>query len=88
MTSLEDWLAALSEHLGIDLPPEIVGPVLDLARDAAHSVQRPAAPLSTFVAGYAAALAVSAGVDQPDARILEILERARLFAEKWSGEES
>ena len=87
MTSLEDWLAALSEHLGIDLPPELVGPVLDLARDAAHNVQRPAAPLSTFVAGYAAALAVSAGADRPDAHILETIERARLFAENWHGEE-
>ena len=29
--------------------------ILDLARDAAHNVERPAAPISTFLLGYAAA---------------------------------
>jgi hypothetical protein len=84
MTSLDDWLTTLSTHLGVDLPPELVGPVLDLARDAAHNVLRPAAPLSTFVAGYAAGLeasAASAGTDSSD--ILAILERARLLAQNW-----
>ena len=31
--------------------------VLDLARDAAHNVERPAAPITTFLLGYAAAAA-------------------------------
>ena len=31
--------------------------LLDLARDAAHGVARPAAPLTTFLVGYAAGLA-------------------------------
>jgi hypothetical protein len=34
---------------------ELVDLVLDLARDAAHAVDRPAAPLTTFLVGYAAA---------------------------------
>lgn len=29
--------------------------ILDLAREAAHNVERPAAPISTFLLGYAAA---------------------------------
>jgi hypothetical protein len=33
------------------------GVLLDLARDAAHGVARPAAPLTTFLVGYAAAKA-------------------------------
>ena len=31
--------------------------VLDVAREAAHNVVRPAAPVSTYLLGYAAALA-------------------------------
>jgi hypothetical protein len=84
MTSLDDWLATLSTHLGVALPPELVDPVLNLARDAAHNVLRPAAPLSTFVAGYAAGLeasAASGGTDSSD--ILATIERARLLAQNW-----
>ena len=33
------------------------GLVLDVAREAAHNVLRPAAPVSTYLLGYAAALA-------------------------------
>ena len=33
------------------------GLVLDVAREAAHNVVRPAAPVSTYLLGYAAALA-------------------------------
>jgi len=55
-SSLETWVAELAAELGV---PELTGldlaTVLDLARDAAHSVARPAAPLTTFLVGYAAA---------------------------------
>jgi molybdopterin-guanine dinucleotide biosynthesis protein A len=41
--------------LGLDVSPaDIRGPVLDLARDVAHGVARPAAPLTTFLLGLAA----------------------------------
>lgn len=50
------WWRALSVELGIesDADPEAL---LDLAGTAAHSVVRPAAPLTTFLVGYAAGLA-------------------------------
>jgi hypothetical protein len=53
MSTLEDWTAALCAELGID--PEEVNQktVLDLARVAAHTVDRPAAPLSAFFLGVA-----------------------------------
>lgn len=51
--SLSSWAEQLCEALGVDLEVEI-DPILDLARDAAHSVERPAAPLTTFLVGYAA----------------------------------
>ncbi|WP_150306827.1 DUF6457 domain-containing protein [Planctomonas psychrotolerans] len=54
---LDAWAAELARAL--DLPQDFatdVPLVLDLARDAAHSVARPAAPVTTFLVGYAAAL--------------------------------
>jgi hypothetical protein len=53
---LGSWVTELAEALGLD--PAVLDRdlVLDLARDAAHHVARPAAPLTTFLAGYAAGL--------------------------------
>lgn len=51
--TLTQWTDRLCEALGID--PELeVDAILDLARDAAHQIDRPAAPLTTFLVGYAA----------------------------------
>jgi hypothetical protein len=52
---LEDWTRALLADLGLALDVD-EGLVLDLARDAAHGVARPAAPLTTFLVGYAAGM--------------------------------
>jgi hypothetical protein len=51
---LADWVTDLSNALGLD--PAVLDRdlILDLARDAAHGVARPAAPLSTFLVGLAA----------------------------------
>jgi hypothetical protein len=53
--ALDEWLAALATRL--DLDPAVVptGLLLDVARDVAHNVARPAAPLSLFLVGLAAA---------------------------------
>ena len=53
---LDEWISAVKDELGIDLDVD-TGVLLDLARDAAHGVARPAAPLTTFLVGYAAAQA-------------------------------
>ena len=52
--ALDAWAAALRERFGLaaeDLP---VALILDLARDVAVGVARPAAPFSTFAAGLVA----------------------------------
>ncbi|MEQ7127449.1 DUF6457 domain-containing protein [Actinopolymorpha sp. B11F2] len=58
-TMLTEWMQDLADALGVDLASvgdaELVDLILDLARDAAHAVDRPAAPLTTFLVGYAAA---------------------------------
>ena len=53
--ALDDWLAALAAALDLDPADIPVGVLLDVARDVAHNVARPAAPLSTFLVGLAAA---------------------------------
>jgi hypothetical protein len=51
---LDNWLEELCRAL--ELPRDAIDRdlVLDLARDAAHGVARPAAPLTTFLVGLAA----------------------------------
>jgi hypothetical protein len=52
---LDEWVATLAAELGV--PADIdIKLLLDVARDAAHHVDRPAAPLTTFLVGYAAGL--------------------------------
>lgn len=51
--TLERWWRALTTELGIDIEADI-DTLLDLAGTAAHAVTRPAAPLTTFLVGYAA----------------------------------
>ena len=53
--ALDDWLAVLAAGLDLDPADVPVGALLDVARDVAHGVARPAAPLSTFLVGFAAA---------------------------------
>lgn len=50
------WVADVTKELGVDIDVD-VGDVLELAREAEEGVARPAAPLTTFLVGYAAAKA-------------------------------
>lgn len=52
-SELDDWAQAAAAALGVTVEAGDVAAVLDLARDAAHGVARPAAPLTTFIAGLA-----------------------------------
>jgi hypothetical protein len=74
---LEVWTRALADELGVE-PPVDVRALLDVARVAAHSVDRPAAPLTTYVVGWAAA--VHGGT--PEALKAAMADATRL-AEAW-----
>ncbi|MFD9211965.1 NTP transferase domain-containing protein [Streptomyces sp. NPDC087659] len=78
---LDEWITAVKDELGIDLEVD-TGLLLDLARDAAHGVARPAAPLTTFLVGYAAA---RAGGDGAQA-VAEAARKAAALAERWAAE--
>ena len=53
---LHAWVTRLMAELGLEGEID-EALVLDVAREAAHNVLRPAAPVSTYLLGYAAALA-------------------------------
>jgi hypothetical protein len=62
MSELDDWVAAAAAELGLksgDVQPKVV---LDVAREVAHQVLRPAAPLTAYLMG----VAVGRGTDPAD----------------------
>ncbi|MFF8320429.1 NTP transferase domain-containing protein [Streptomyces bobili] len=79
---LDEWISAVKDELGIDLDVD-TGGLLDLARDAAHGVARPAAPLTTFLVGYAAGQAGGS----PEA-VAEAARKATALAIRWAEEET
>lgn len=79
-TVLDEWTAAAKAELGIELDVDTAA-LLDLARDAAHSVARPAAPLTTFLVGYAAA----ARGGSPE-HVAEAAAKAARLAARWAEE--
>jgi molybdopterin-guanine dinucleotide biosynthesis protein A len=79
---LDEWISAVKDELGIDLDVD-TGVLLDLARDAAHNVARPAAPLTTFLVGYAAAQAGGG----PE-KVAELARKAADLALGWSEEDT
>ncbi|MBB6170703.1 hypothetical protein HNR23_000763 [Nocardiopsis mwathae] len=63
--TLVEWAELVSAELelGEEIGKGDVDRILDLARDAAHSVARPAAPLTTYLLG----IAVGRGADPEEA---------------------
>ncbi|BEL10694.1 hypothetical protein Q0Z83_088850 [Actinoplanes sichuanensis] len=63
MSEMDDWVAEVSAELGLGGAVVPVKEVLDVARDVAHNVLRPGAPVSAYLLG----LAVGAGADPAEA---------------------
>lgn len=85
---LSEWLAAVRRQLQIETSGAAAvdpGAVLDLAGAAAHGVVRPAAPLTTFLAGYALGLREGAGENASDAagRAPALLAELAALAAEW-----
>ena len=75
--TLHDWIDELCDALEIDAELD-EGLILDLARDVTDGVERAAAPVSTFLLGYAAAVHGAS----PD-KVEELAGRASALAEAW-----
>ncbi|GAB2817315.1 hypothetical protein GCM10027176_22450 [Actinoallomurus bryophytorum] len=69
---LDEWIQATCEELGLEPGDMHRDLILDVARDVAHGVARPAAPLTAYLMG----LAVGRGTPVRDAaaRITEMAE--------------
>ncbi|WP_420180309.1 NTP transferase domain-containing protein [Paenarthrobacter sp. TA1.8] len=82
--TLEEWCRTLLQAFELEGVEVDVNEVLAVAGVAAHSVVRPAAPLTTFIAGYAAGMARGIGQASDDASMNAALELARKVAKEYS----
>jgi len=73
-SDLKGWIEAASRELGLTPADVPTTAVLDLARDVAHGVVRPGAPVSAYLMG----LAVGRGADPT-----EVAERLGRLARSW-----
>jgi hypothetical protein len=69
---LDDWVQAVCAELGIEPGDVHRDLILDVARDVAHGVTRPAAPLTAYIMGLAAGRGTP--VRDAAARITEMAE--------------
>jgi hypothetical protein len=73
MSELDSWVTLVCEEFGLE-PAAAPEAVLDVARDVAHGVNRPAAPMTTYLLGRA----VESGVP-----LEEAAERISRLATTW-----
>ena len=78
MSTMDQWTAAVCADLGRDPSSADLRAVLDLARDVAHGVARPAAPFTAYLVG----VAVGRGLTLPDAA-----GRISALAASWEKDE-
>jgi hypothetical protein len=81
MNLLDEWTSQAMDALGLDGEMVARELVLDVAREVAHRVARPAAPLTTYLLG----VAVGRGTSVPDA-VARLTTLAREWQERVSGQ--
>jgi hypothetical protein len=69
MSTVDDWVVAVRDALGVTDVVDVTL-LLDLAREAAHAVARPAAPITTYLLGVA--VANGADAEQAAATLTEL----------------
>ncbi len=77
MPVLDEWITVVCGEFGIDQDAVDVRAILDLARDVAHQVDRPAAPVTAFLLG------VAVGAGHP---LIEAAARLSALAADWGGD--
>ena len=78
---LDAWVALLAAEFGVDPTAVDIQTVLDLARETAHGVARPAVPLTGFLVGYA----VASGT-RDRAELDRVTARVTALARSWAAE--
>jgi Domain of unknown function (DUF6457) len=74
VNELDAWVAAACAELGLRADEVKAGTVLDVARDVAHQVLRPGAPVTAYLMG----VAVGRGADPSD-----VADRLSTLALAW-----
>ncbi|MGB0121233.1 MAG: DUF6457 domain-containing protein [Solirubrobacterales bacterium] len=80
--ALEEWMATILAAMELDEDVDIAA-LLDLTRDVAHNVARPAAPLTTFVLGLALGRKTTAG--EASGELNHLCEELRTIADAQDG---
>lgn len=75
--NLHDWIDELCDALDVEVDLD-EALILDVAREAAHNVERPAAPISAFLLGYAAAR-----TDADPDEVERLAGAAMALAQRW-----
>lgn len=73
---MNTWADAVQKELGLNVSID-VDSILDVARVAAHAIERPAAPITTFLLG----IAVANGAD-----FVEACDKIAVLAKAWPEE--
>ena len=76
MSELDAWVRAAVDELGLRPEDDRTGQILDVARDVAHQVLRPGAPVTAYLMG----IAVGRGADPAD-----VTARISALAKNWPG---
>ena len=87
---MDRWLGVLGPELGLsdEVLSQVKDPLLDLVRDVAHGVARPAGPLTAFLVGLAAGLATPAGQPaQASTAALEKIAAVNALVAAWVPQE-
>jgi len=74
MNEMDAWVAAAVQELGLESGDVQTKRILDVARDVAHQVLRPGAPVTAYLMG----VAVGRGADPGD-----VAERISALAADW-----
>jgi hypothetical protein len=82
--TLEEWCRSLLQAYELENVEIDINEILSLAGVAAHSVVRPAAPLTTFIAGFAAGLAAGSGQASESASMDAAMGLARTLAKDYT----
>ena len=83
MNTLQEWVDLVCRELDITdavSPAAMQSRVLDLSRDVAHQVARPAAPLTAYLLGLAAGRS-----SDPEVTADQLAQRLSLLAQHWPG---
>jgi hypothetical protein len=75
-SAIDRWVMAVAEDLGVTPNPADTRTILDLTKDVAHNVDRPAAPVTSYLIG----IAVGRGMP-----LTEAAKRITDLADSWPG---